>query len=209
MVLFAVASLAIGLSACGGGHTTALKVARSVSSLKGDEDDDDGPGEFTPSPGTNDPDADGDNDAQDNEHKGYFDRDDGSVSGFGQAASGADRRTLIALVDRYYTAASRDDGATACTIIYQPLAVDVPKDYGGATGPAYTKGATTCAAATTRLFRHFHSQLTAATLITGVRLKGSEGLVLLGSTMEPASYIPAMREHGGWRMGSVLPTPLP
>lgn len=215
LVLVAVVSVCAGVSACGGGAgarpptSTALQAARGLSGLRGDEDDDDGPGEYTPTPGRNDPDADGDDDTKDNERRGYYDRDDGALRGFGQAASEGDKRALVALVDRYYTAASAGDGSAACSIIAPALAASIPQSYGGITAPPYTRGAKTCAEVMSLLFRHFRGELTARTVITAIRVDGNQGRVLLGSPAQPAGYIPAIREHGGWSMVSLLPIPLP
>lgn len=217
LVLAAVVSVSGGVSACGGGAasvarpptSTALQAAWGLSGLRGDEDDDDGPGEYTPTPGRTDPDADGDNDTKDNERRGYYDRDDEVLRGFGQAASEGDRRALVALVDRYYTAASAGDGSTACSILDPALAASIPQSYGGITAPPYTRGAKTCAEVMTLLFGHFRGELTARTVITAIRVDGNQDRVLLGSPAQPAGYIPAIREHGGWSMVSLLPIPLP
>jgi hypothetical protein len=222
LALLAVLSLGLGVAACGGSSRGAGSASRvssnaaatggatpAVGSFKGDEDDDDEESKTGGSSLTGDSDNDSDKDYQDNAHKGYHDKDDGIVLNYGTAASAAEERELAAFVERYHAAAAAEDGATACSMMASSLASSVPEDYGRAPGPAYLRGAKTCPAVMRLVFKHDHEQLAAAAEVTGVRVKGERTLVMLGSTMAPASYCIVVRERGVWKIENLLPSPLP
>lgn len=222
--LVVLTMLCLGLSACGGGgkstssvsrassQTTATVAATSSASraqleFKGDEDDDDESGE-PPTGRTGDNDGDFDNDQKDKEG-GYRDSDDSSVFAYGHAPSAAEERALTTLVKRYQAAAVASDGATACSMLIPKFHDSLPEDYGKAPGPAYTRGAKTCAAVMSRLFKHEHKRLIAPFQITGVRVGPSEALVALGSKQQPASYFDLNREGNTWKFVSLTWGPLP
>lgn len=130
----------------------------------------------------------------------------GPIVEYGHEASSADKQAITALVKRYYLAAAKDDGATACSLIYSPLSESVAEDYGQAPGPAYLEGKT-CAVVMAKLFRHLSGQspsVLAATEVTGVRVKGRKGFALLRSAAIPEGDIPVTRELGTWRVGTLI-----
>jgi len=181
-----------------------------LSSLKVDEDDDDTAADLRASS----PLAKGDNDADfDNDYKwrgGYYDGDDAAAATFGHAADAAQKPTLLALADRYYTAAATTDGATACSMLTSAFAASVVEDYGhGSAGPLYLKAARSCAEVMTLMFRHAAPELTAPLEVIAVRVGGSEALVLVGSKVFPARQMIAQREGGGWRVATLLGLTLP
>jgi hypothetical protein len=231
LVLLAVVPLGLGSTACGGAGkgtgsasrasshpaaaggasaTIVSGVAPALSSLKGDSDDDGtDEGRTNNTATTPDSDVDFDNDYKDNASKGYYDNDDQSVRAYGHAVSATDKHALTAVVERYYAAAAAGDGATACSLIKPSFARAIPEDYGQAPGPAYLRGAKTCPAVMSLLFRHSHGQLTGAIEVTGVRVMGNQAFVLLDSMTVPASFINVERTGGAWRIVGLLGRPLP
>jgi hypothetical protein len=229
--LFAIALaawLACGLLACGGGSTTtgtggsattadlpAQKASPLVSSaaalprkrLQNDRDDDDEAGEeigFDP----NDSDVDRDNDRA--RLWNYYDKDDAPMRAFGHPASIAQRNELVGFAKRYLAAAAGEDGVAACSMLTSTVAKSVPQDFGrGSAGPAYLRSASTCPEVLTALFTHLHTQLSTPVQLMGVRVKGREAHVLVGSSRFPASYLELRREAGRWVGLAMLAYPLP
>lgn len=182
---------------------------KATLGFRGDEDDDDssiGQGGVT----TADPqDADGDNDLTDNRGKGYYDEDDGAVQGFGQPAGPDEAKALRKVVARYFAAARAGNGKIACATIEQKIGAALPENYGTAVGPAYLRGAKTCAAVMSGLFEHLRRQLSIRQLVTSIRVNGARAYVLLGSRRAPASYVTLEREGGAWRIAEIVPGALP
>jgi hypothetical protein len=188
-VLLAVALLGMWAGACGGLHkgtaaspkvsasnvgtAASSGTARTSATASGDYDNDDG-------------------------RRSGVDDDAITIRSYGYAAGPAERFLIVALVRRYFAAAAVDDGARACRMIDKGLAKAVPLDY-GKLGPSYLHGGKTCAAVLARLFKHDRRRLVAEARqlkVTGVRLEGGEGFVLLGfgkGTPERQIAI----EHGG------------
>lgn len=221
-----VASIAVALSsqyalACGGadgGARTAARVASTSTGAPAVASATDATrrylndGDNDPS-NDNDPDnnlPDDDNDApEDNTHPGngrYHDKDD-NIAVYGPSASTADKRTIAALVKRYYAVAAAGDGGKACGMLYSVLATAVPEDFGRPPGPAYLRGKT-CAAVMVRVFAHSRAKLKGTFAVTDVRVKGNHAFVLLGSKTMPASGMFMHREHGVWKIASLLGNPL-
>jgi hypothetical protein len=135
--------------------------------------------------------------------------DDTIIYRFGHAANSADRHAITTLLKRYYAAAAADDGSTACSLLVSSLAKAVPEEYAQSTGPSYLRGAKTCEAVTSRLFQHFHDELTGRTEETVVRLEGIEGLALLRSTTLKFAYTRVQREGRAWKVLELLGAKLP
>jgi hypothetical protein len=202
---------AFGAAKSGGAPATAAPSARPTRGYLNDGDNDPN--------NDNDPDdlngrkTDDDNDSPEDhmnpENNRYHDKDDNSIVDSGHAASAADKQVVTALVKRYYATAAAGDGTMACSMIVSSLARATPEDYGQAPGPYYLRGAKTCAAVMSLLFKHFHGQLTGAIEVTGVRVEGNQARVLLGSTTMPAGYISVERERGAWKIDTLLGGPLP
>jgi hypothetical protein len=208
LILPVIVLFGVGLSACGGASSTPGDSSNNPQHLEGDGDYD--------YPGDNDNDSSGldeDNDtdgynSRKNNDGGYYDNDDYRVRTFGHASSAAEQRAVTALITRYYAAAARGDSAAACSLLYTPLAESVSEDYGQA-GPIYLRGAKTCRAVMSLLFKHFYSQLRAQVDVTGVRVEGRVARVLLGSRTMPAGVLTVERVGGGWRVDGLLGSPLP
>jgi hypothetical protein len=136
-----------------------------------------------------------------------YDKDDKAIVYLGHEAGPTDRRSIIDIVNRYQKAAAAGDGATACSLIYSPIAESVVEDYGRSpAGPPALRGKT-CAVVMSKLFKQQHQQLTgylAMLHITKVRIDGNQGLALLGLKTGAEPYMTVRHEHGVWKVGSLL-----
>jgi hypothetical protein len=216
LALLAATLLSLGACACGGtGGATSSRAAASAladasgatAHFRGDGDDDDEAGQRTGNP--NDHDADFDYDTG-TASQSYEDRDDRGVFAFGQPASAADERAIAALVKRYFKAAAAVNGARACTMIVARRVKYIGgEDYNNPEGEPYLRGAKNCVSVMSRAFEHFHVEVSAPFAVTGVRVKGSEALALMGSRTQPASSISLEREGSVWKVEGLLSQPLP
>jgi hypothetical protein len=208
LVLMAIVLFGLGSNACGG--STSTLPARSASDAVA------GGGERTatssppPVRGYLHGDDDGDLDTL-----SYF--DDWHVRGYGHAASTSDRRAVEALVKRYYATAAAGDGATACSLMTSRLARSsdlgevVEETYPFAPNVPPLDGKS-CVAIMSLLFGEDHRRLAAdsATVqVIRVRVNGVRGLALLGFRTTPERQIGVEREHGFWRVDTVLDRELP
>lgn len=144
--------------------------------------------------------------------------DDTNNSGaldFGHEASAPDKRTIAALIKRYYAVALFGDGAKACAMLYSTIAESLPEDYGSETGqppgPPYMRGKT-CPAIMTGLFRHFHAQLTVEVpklRVVRVHLEEHHGVALLNFGALPERTISFAREGHVWKMNEMIDAELP
>jgi hypothetical protein len=130
---------------------------------------------------------------------------DDDIPAYGHNASPADRKTITALVKRYYAAAAARDGGTACSLLYPPLAASVPEDYGQAPGPVYARGKT-CPLVTSKIFAHIPGGPAdlASTEVTGVRVYRDHGFAELRSKLHPNGEIFVDRYHGVWTIGVLI-----
>jgi hypothetical protein len=186
-----------------------FSIGHGVRGLKGDEDDDEPESSSTGSEPNGDNDGDNDNDVKDNANKGYYDGDDTVISGFGRRAGSGLERALTSLVRRYYEAAIAGNGGAACALILPSFAEAIPEDFGRVPGPLYLRGAKTCPAVMSRIFKHEDARLATPLVVTGVRVRADEAYVLLGSKTEPASYVFLKRHGSAWGVLSLLSSPLP
>lgn len=170
--------------------------ARAVNS---DHDSDDG---LKPT------DTDGDSDSAGGS---AYDRDDRSALDYGQAAPAPVRRQIVALVEGYYSAAAKGDGARACSLVYRSLAKTFSQDLGQG-GPRYLRGLSTCAAVLSRIFSDNHAQLAAydsALTVPTVRVSKGLGIALLASGRLPGRQIETIREQGTWKIFALTDKELP
>lgn len=190
LVLLAVTLLGVGAGACSGARNGSGPASKASSTkpipgfLMGDQD-------------------------KDSPSAGYYDSDDGSIRYYGQAATAADARAITALIKRYYAAAASEDGATACALTYFIDVEMIPEHYGQPPGPLWLRGANTCSAVLSLVFKHFHSQLTVAVEVTGVRVSGDRGDALVGFRTLPAGVVKVRREGGAWKIDGLLAVALP
>lgn len=192
-----------------GQTTLSFGVAHDVKGLMGDEDDDDDETQTEGTKPNGDSDNDTDNDASDNARLGFFDRDDGATVSRGHEADAHDARVLSVVVERYYQAASMDDGERACAEMAPSFARTIPETYGRAPGPAYLRGATTCAAVMSKLFKREWQESRAARRVVDVRIDRGEAFVLLGSPTAPAGIAVLKRVSGGWKLAGMGAGSLP
>jgi hypothetical protein len=206
--MFAAALFSVGAIACGSaskGTVTAPRTSSHTSTASATQ--------TTISSGTTTPDYTKTDRDKDNDIRSpYDDTNNNSLLKFGSAANTSDRRAITALLKRYYAAATTQDGAKACSMIYSTLAEAVPEDYGvSPPGPPYMRG-TTCPRVITLLFKHFHDQVVAdnaALKVTQVRLNDRQGLALLSFGTMPERQIHLTREGHIWKIASLLDSELP
>jgi hypothetical protein len=198
----ATALLAVWLCACGGtsaktstAGTSAAHTSTNATASK--------PPAVAPAALDSRVDADKDNDIG----AAYDDTSNSNELTFGHAASRSERRAIVALVKRYYATALAGNGARGCTLIYSTLAEAAPEDDGReADAPAFSRGATTCAAVLSDLFRHYHAQLAAEVpklVVTNVRLEEHHGFAFLSFGKLPERKISVQREGHVWKMSQI------
>jgi len=226
LVLQIIAALCLFVTACGGssasqsnsvagsrGFTATSSNIGPSQSISGDYDSDDDYNDKLHGDADNDDSTkpkDRDNDS-DNTSNSYYDKDDNVVLHYGHATNAQDRRTITALVKRYFAAAARQDGASACSMIASSLANSVAETLGGKAGPAYSRG-NTCAAVMSKLFYHYHRQLAAHESqleVTAVRLDGPKGIAVLGFKTLPGRQLHVARENAVWKIDALLDLELP
>lgn len=224
LALFGIASFSSCVIACGGtgrsqsqsssSHAAADRatVGRSTGtgispegSFLGDGDSDN-PGDTD---GDEVADHDADSDGSTPESKLFHDKDDEAIMSYGHAANAGDERTVTTFVKHFYAAALAENGTAACSTMPPVWGKEVVEDFGRrGTGPGYMYGKT-CAEVMSRLFEHFHSQLTGGIVVTSVRVKGDQAYALLGSPTMPASDILLVRNGTTWRVMGIFGGPLP
>lgn len=141
-------------------------------------------------------DADGDRDSA--VAKGY-DSDDY----FGHAAANADRRAIMAVIERYYQAAASGDGQQGCRLLYSLLLETLPEEYEASAGG---RPEATCATIMSSLFRRRHEQLaldSAKLTFAGVRVDGAQGWALVHFGTERERRLLVHREGSVWKVDSV------
>jgi hypothetical protein len=181
------ALLIVGAGACGSARTDTSPSAASApgsGSLMSDED-------------------------RDSRGSGYYDGDDGGIRYYGKAAEPSEASAIAAVVHDYYAAAEAQDGAKACGLTYYIEVETLAEHYGQPPGPLWLRGASTCTAVLSRVFGHFHSELTAPVQVTGVRVEGDHAQALVGFATLPAGYVKLRREGGTWKVDDLLALPLP
>jgi hypothetical protein len=148
---------------------------------------------------------------------GGSDYDDGKIRTYGREASSGERHAVAGLVKLYYAAAATNDGVHACSLVDSRLAKSsnfakvVPEGYEPAAGSTVFRGKS-CAQVASLLFELTHQQLVSAAAtvrVTGLRVDGTHGLAILIFTKTPESEIPVEHEHGAWKIGGFLGSPLP
>lgn len=131
------------------------------------------------------------------------------IAEFGRPADALDRSEIAALVSGYYAAAGAEQGAKACGMLFFAVAESLAEKYGRAPGPLYLNGAKTCQAVLTRVFEHFHAQLSMRPTVTLVHVSGNRARALLAWKALPAGYVEARREGTAWKLENVLATAVP
>jgi hypothetical protein len=127
-----------------------------------------------------------------------YDSDDSPVRFFGHEANAVDAEAITALVRRYYTTASREEGTEACSLM-APLTVErLPEE---SEEQPELRGKT-CAAIMSKLFERDHNELirdTATLQTLGIRIEGDRALVLLRLVNAPIpDHFAVHREGRTW-----------
>jgi hypothetical protein len=211
LALLAIAISCVGMSACGSAGANHPRKTSSSTPVTGhfeNDGDNDVIGDADEDNG-NDNDNDPSADDRPNDNLDYHDSDDFAILDSGHPADAADRQAVTIAVKRYYAAAAAQDATEACRLMDPAYASALPEDYGGGPGPAYLRGAKTCAAVLSLVFKRAHRQLQSTIEVTGVRVNGGHALALLGSATMPASYANLERKQGTWRIDTLIGDPLP
>jgi hypothetical protein len=140
-----------------------------------------------------------------------FDKDDSFITTFGHAADASDRRTITTLVERYYAALAKADGATACSLLFVVIAESAAETY-GQTGSDPTAGRReTCSSVLSRLFKgdqpRFQAEYRNLKVIM-VRVQRKRAFVLLRFGPQSVRRIIVYREGSSWKIGELLDTEL-
>jgi hypothetical protein len=161
--------------------------------------------------------GDGDDDDERGEDNPRSD-DDYPLTTYGHEATGIARRKIVALTGRYYAASVAGNGRRACSMLVADLAKDpsitttVPEDRFSRLVPVHVPAGRSCDQVTTLLFRRFRRKLReeAPTMeVTGVRVSGSHGVVLLRFRTRPEQWIPVAREGHVWKVQALFAAILP
>jgi hypothetical protein len=131
---------------------------------------------------------------------------DDEQEAFGHPAGATDARLVTAVVERYFAAAAREQGAVACGLLYSVFEETVAKTYGGPGGSPSLRG-NTCAAVLTKLFKQQHRQLSdgATARVAAVRVDLNLASARFGfGGSKPTRYALAHRERGAWKVDQLL-----
>jgi len=202
-VLFAIALLAEGLAACGGINRDTLMTSQSAPRLGASATTVAAPSRASTRGYLQ---GDGDNETDD----GIRSNDDAPfLDAFGKEARPGDRRTIVELVKRYYTAAAAGDGARACDLLAPSVATGLSARQ-SSSGQAV---ANTCAAVVSRLFESQHQRLqtddVGTMVVVDARVKGNLGVAVLGFKTKPLSEILVKREAGAWKLDGLFDSVMP
>ncbi len=120
------------------------------------------------------------------------------------------RHAIESVVEKYYSAAERGDGATACELLYPALAEGLLEAH-AISGQGTSKS---CGQAASLLFQRQHEQLVAdevATMVvTDVRVdRGNMGIEFLGFKRMPEAEILVERDRHAWKVDSLLDSNVP
>jgi hypothetical protein len=142
----------------------------------------------------------------------FYDKDDHSIVDYGHAASGQQRRSIIALVERYYRALVTNDGSVACSLIDPILAGGLPPPPGtsstqSAGSGSSSSGEGTCAANLTAMLKQLPAKVArelVGTKVIAIRVNGGRGLALVRPRNSEARYLQLQREAGGWKIQTLF-----
>jgi hypothetical protein len=135
-------------------------------------------------------------------------RDDSNVEAYGRGADAASEAAIGAVVTGFFDANAARDGAKACRL----LSSTTKRQLGLTLGQSPELKGKGCSAILTRLFGLQSPQYRAAIKdikVTGARLQGDRGFVLLEARAIPGDAIPIRREGDVWKLGAVEATALP
>lgn len=198
-----VALLALYIAACGDASKThGSPSARSSSVAQEDAMNAANPHESLAAPRAGDGDG-------DSPEQTAFDGDDFHSMHFGHAADLADRRTIAAIVKRYYGALAGEDASTVCSLLLEVVAEEMSESSHGQAGEQQlpSAGHTTCATAISDVLAESHRALLAEnrTLrVIGVRVRRRRASALLRFGSTTARHILLYKEEGAWKIGTLV-----
>jgi ketosteroid isomerase-like protein len=204
----AIALLGVGVTACGGasrGASPASQVSSSTATASAPA---------TASTSTTPTSTDAGTNAI--EREAFSQSEATRFRTYGREASEADRQAVTAAVKHYYAVLATGDGAKGCSLLRTELRKAAREDYGTSPpGPPELRGKN-CPEIVLFLFKHLPrlpGESAAAIEVTGVRVNGDvhdmDAVALLRSKATPSSEILVDREHGLWKMNSLIGSPLP
>jgi hypothetical protein len=193
--ILALALAGLCLSACGGArhHVPVASPTRATSGEAGGG-------------------LDSDNDTDSRGAHGYYDWDDSNILAYGHAAVAREAATIARTVKQYYAAAARADGRTACRLASSTLTRTIISQYSQALGFSRSSPKS-CASVMSKLLHTLHAQLSdenATLKVSVARVEGPLGRVPLGiHGAPPKRYAQVRREHGSWKIESMLDYEVP
>jgi hypothetical protein len=211
LILLAIGLLSLGLAACASSSNGTQSTTSSSSSSNtaaaaeaaATRAAERAAVKIPPAPPRTKTDADKDNDIG----TSGDDEVNGEVLYSGRKADPTDKRTITALIKRYYAVAAAEDGLRACSMLYSTVAEAVAEDYGVTpNGPAYMKG-NTCPKVMTLLFKHEHPQIALELPkldVFRIRLNGLRGHAVLRFGNLPERELFLQREGHAWRIDALL-----
>lgn len=140
-----------------------------------------------------------------------FDKDDSFVTTFGHAAGPGDRKAITDLVTRYYAAIAKEDGATACRLLFFTITESAPETYGQTSFDAAAGRGQRCGPVMSKVFKGSHAQLVAENRhlkVMAIRIQGKRAWVLLRFGPNSVRRTVAYREGSSWKIGELLDTEL-
>jgi hypothetical protein len=209
MARLAPLALAAGLSvfasgSCGGSAKGQKDAVATIGGrLRGDGDED-GQGAIAKERAKADVDGDGDN-----EGTAYYDWDDSHVLAYGHPASIAEERAIDAAVVGYYAAAAASDGTRACHSISTGMVKTVRDQLSRSVDPSASRKRP-CAATMSKALARLHVDFERVPKVGIARVEGDQAYVPLASgATQPNRYTVLHREHGAWKVDSLLDIGLP
>jgi hypothetical protein len=125
---------------------------------------------------------------------------------FGHLAGAAEQATITRLVQSYYAALSSGREVAACGMLTDRIQRLLKRSVGN--NPLlHGKG---CVGAFKLLFgrRGGASAVSPTVAVTGVRVSGDRAYALFSTQSIPSAQIRVEREHGAWKIGSLIGSPL-
>jgi hypothetical protein len=130
-----------------------------------------------------------------------------TITHFGSAAASGDQAAVTKLVKSYYAALAADRGGAACALLGARIRSAIEHSI-GRTPLAHGHG---CEGVVTIVFRHHPGQkstVSQSVTVTGVRVSGDRGYALISTPQRPSEEIRIEREHGAWKVGALIGSPL-
>lgn len=147
----------------------------------------------------------------DSSDESAFDKDDSFITTFGHAAGPADSRAITSLVKRYYAAIAKDDGATACKLLFFLITESAPETYGQTAFDAAAGRGKSCGPVMSKVFSKSHRQLVEENRhlsVIAIRIQRKRAWVLLRFGPLSVRRLVAYREGDSWKVGELLDTEL-